>query len=141
MLDIHEYEANTKLFKFSLKSEGLIKQITNYLNNKTDRKFKEEMIKKVHKMNISPDEIVKILEQLNRNNLRKINSFILATGLFFLVLRFSIGLISIFQNLISNVIFIIIAIILTATIFNWKKSNSIPNKKFFRLFLTWLKNH
>lgn len=63
-----EYEANTRLFKFKIKSEGLIKQITNYLNNKTDRKFKEQMIKKVQKMNISPDEIVKILEQLNKNN-------------------------------------------------------------------------
>ena len=63
-----EYEANTKLFNFKIKSDGLIKQITNFLNNKTDRKFKEEITKKVKKMNITADEMVKILEQLNKKN-------------------------------------------------------------------------
>jgi len=65
------------------------------------------------------------------NKLRKINSFILAAGLIFLVFRYTIGLFSFFQNTLSIVVFIIVAIVLTATIFNWKKKdNTTPNKGF-----------
>lgn len=62
-----EIDVNTRIIKFSIKSEGLIKKVTDYLNNRTDREFKEQMIKKVKKMDIKADEIVKVLEQLNKN--------------------------------------------------------------------------
>ncbi|HYE55465.1 MAG TPA: hypothetical protein VD996_11490 [Chitinophagaceae bacterium] len=63
-----EFETNTRIFKHKFKSEGLLKQITNFLNNKSDRKFKEELRNKLMEMDVNPDEIVKILEQFNKNN-------------------------------------------------------------------------
>jgi len=61
-----DFEADTKLFKFKFKSDGLLKSVTNFLNEKKDRKFKESLRKKVEDMKIKPDDVAKMLEQLNK---------------------------------------------------------------------------
>lgn len=60
-----EIEVDTKLIKFKIKTEGIIGKISDYLNHKKDRKFREELIRKIKKMNINPDELVRILEHIN----------------------------------------------------------------------------
>jgi restriction system protein len=64
-----EFESNSDALKFKFKSEGLIKKVTDYLNAKKERKFKEELISQVKKMEINPDELVKILEQIDRKQI------------------------------------------------------------------------
>jgi hypothetical protein len=64
-----DVDVKSKLINFKIKSEGLIKVITNYLNNKTDRKLRETIIDKINKMDIDPKELVKILQQVsNKKN-------------------------------------------------------------------------
>lgn len=59
-----DIEADSKILKFKIKTDGIIGKISDFLNNKKDRQFKEQLMKKVKKMNINPDELVKILEQI-----------------------------------------------------------------------------
>lgn len=40
--------------------------MTNFLNEKKDRKFKETLRKKVEDMKIKPEDVAKMLEQLNK---------------------------------------------------------------------------
>ncbi len=61
-----DFEANNKIFKFQFKTDGLIKNVTNFLNEKKDRKFKETLRKKVEDMKIKPEDVAKMLEQLNK---------------------------------------------------------------------------
>lgn len=60
-----EYESNSGPFKFKFKSEGLIKKVTDFLNHKQDRIMKDGLIRKLNDMELNPDEIIKILEQIN----------------------------------------------------------------------------
>jgi uncharacterized membrane protein len=62
--------------------------------------------------------------------LRKINSFILVFGILYLLLNFTIGQITWFKYvyfikpiLFKEVLFMLISIILTSTLFNWKKKS------------------
>lgn len=61
-----EFESKTRPLRFSFKSEGLIKKAMDFLDGKKDRLMKDELIKKVKDMEINPDEVAKILEQLNK---------------------------------------------------------------------------
>lgn len=63
-----EFESKTRPIRFSIKSDGLFKKVTDFLNAKKDRLMKDELIKKVKQMEINPDEVAKILEQLNKND-------------------------------------------------------------------------
>ena len=60
-----EIDIDTKIIKFHIKTEGLIKRVTEYLNAKSDRNFREKLLEKVQKMKISSDELVRILEKVN----------------------------------------------------------------------------
>lgn len=61
-----EFEANNRLFKFSFKSEGLIKKVSDFLDKKEDRKSMAALRDKMIGMDINPEEITKILEQLKK---------------------------------------------------------------------------
>jgi len=61
-----EYESNTRPIRFKLKSDGLMKKVSEFLEAKQNRLLKTELIKKVKDMDIKPDEIAKILEQINK---------------------------------------------------------------------------
>jgi len=61
-----EINVDSKLIKFKIKTEGLIKAITNKMNAKMDIKLKESLVKKVNKMDIDPKELIKLLEQVNK---------------------------------------------------------------------------
>ena len=63
-----EYESNTRPIRFKLKSEGLLKKVTDFLNSKQDRVLKSELIKKVKDMEINPDEVAKILDKINKSD-------------------------------------------------------------------------
>jgi len=63
-----EYESNTRPIRFKLKSEGLLKKITDFLNSKQDRLIKSELAKKVKDMEINPDEVAKILDKINKSD-------------------------------------------------------------------------
>lgn len=63
-----EYESNTRPIRFKLKSDGLMKKVSEFLDSKQNRLLKSELIKKVKDMDIKPDEVAKILEQVNNDN-------------------------------------------------------------------------
>ena len=63
-----EYEFNTRPIRFKLKSDGLIKKVSEFLDSKQNRLLKSELIKKVKDMDIKPEEIAKILEQVSNDN-------------------------------------------------------------------------
>lgn len=62
-----EYESKSSPFRFKFKSDGLIKKVTDFLNNKQDRIMKDDLNTKLKDMELNPDEVVKILEQINRS--------------------------------------------------------------------------
>ena len=51
---------------FNLHTDGIIKSISNYLDRKRDREFKEMISKKIEHLDIQePDDLVKILNEMN----------------------------------------------------------------------------
>lgn len=62
-----DYELNFRVAKVSMSSKGLIQVITNFLNEKSDRKIKEQLVKQMEKMQLqSPDDITKILAAISK---------------------------------------------------------------------------
>lgn len=69
---------------------------------------------------------------LNLKKLRVVNSFLFSFSIIFLLLRFTIGLIPIFYNAPSMVIFLIIAVISNLLFFKWGLSKKIRMKISYR---------
>jgi predicted Mrr-cat superfamily restriction endonuclease len=63
-----EYESNTRPIRFKIKSDGLLKKMSEFLDAKQNRLIKSELIAKVKAMEINPDEVAKILEQVNNDS-------------------------------------------------------------------------
>jgi len=63
-----DFESKTRPIRFSIKSDGLIKKVTDFLDSKQDRLFKKQLIEKVKDMEINPDELAKILENVNKKS-------------------------------------------------------------------------
>lgn len=62
-----EYESNSRPFKFKFKSDGLIQKVSEFLDKKKDREFKENLTTKLKKMDIKPEELVELLKSINNN--------------------------------------------------------------------------
>ena len=58
-------EPSSGRFKFKANQTGLIKSLTNYLNNDIDSKVRQQLNDNVKRMDIPNDDIVKLLEKLN----------------------------------------------------------------------------
>lgn len=63
-----EYESNSRPFRFKFKSDGLIKKVSDFLDKKKDRQFKENLTGKLKEMDIKPEELVEILKSINGNS-------------------------------------------------------------------------
>ncbi|MFK7002190.1 hypothetical protein V3Q90_15805 [Flavobacterium oreochromis] len=63
-----EYESNSRPFRFKFKSDGLIKKVSDFLDKKKDREFKENLTKKLKEMDIKPEELVDLLKSINGNS-------------------------------------------------------------------------
>jgi hypothetical protein len=63
-----EYESNSRPFRFKFKSDGLIKKISDFLDKKKDREFKEKLTNKLIEMEIKSEELIEILKSVNGNS-------------------------------------------------------------------------
>lgn len=64
-----EFEVNLRITKVKMKSQGFISKLSNFLNENKNRKIKDEITEHIKKLKIeSPDDITKILSQLNKDN-------------------------------------------------------------------------
>lgn len=65
-----EIETKSGYLKFQLKfkSGGLLKSVSDFMDRRRDRIIKSELISKVQSMDINPNEIIGILEQINKRN-------------------------------------------------------------------------
>ena len=63
-----EYESNSRPFRFKFKSDGLIKKVSDFLDKKKDREFKENLTKKLKEMDIKPEELIELLKGINGNS-------------------------------------------------------------------------
>lgn len=64
-----EFEVNLRITKFTGKSKGLIKQISNFLDDSKNRSIKESLKSHIDKLEVtSPEDITKILNSLNNNS-------------------------------------------------------------------------
>jgi hypothetical protein len=61
-----EYESKTGPIRFKIATDGLMKRVSEFLDAKQNRLLKSELIKKVKDMDINTEEVVKILEQINK---------------------------------------------------------------------------
>lgn len=62
-----DFQSNSRPFRFNMKSDGLIKKVSDFLDKRKDRIIKENLTEKIKSMELNPDEIVNILKQLNPN--------------------------------------------------------------------------
>lgn len=63
-----EYESNSRPFRFKFKSDGLIKKVSEFLDKKKDREFKESLTNKLIAMEIKPEELIELLKNINGNS-------------------------------------------------------------------------
>ena len=63
-----EYESNSRPFRFKFKSDGLIKKVSDFLDKKKDREFKENLTHKLKEMVIKPEELIEIIKSTNGNS-------------------------------------------------------------------------
>ena len=63
-----EYESNSRPFRFKFKSDGLIKKVSDFLDKKKDREFKENLTTKLKEMDIKPAELIELLKGINGNS-------------------------------------------------------------------------
>ena len=66
-----EYESNSRPFRFKFKSDGVIKKVSDFLDKKIDREFKEILTAKLKGMDIKPEELIEILNSINGNSNQK----------------------------------------------------------------------
>lgn len=66
-----EYESNSRPFRFKFKSDGLIKKVSDFLDKKKNREFKENLTTKLKGMDIKPEELIEILNSINGNSNQK----------------------------------------------------------------------
>lgn len=66
-----EYESNSRPFRFKFKSDGVIKKVSDFLDKKIDREFKEILTTKLKGMDIKPEELIEILNSINGNSNQK----------------------------------------------------------------------
>lgn len=63
-----EYESNTRPFRFKFKSDGLIQKVSDFLDKRKDRQFKENLTDKLKEMDIRPEELIELLKNINGNS-------------------------------------------------------------------------
>lgn len=61
-----EFEADSKYLKFKFKSEGLLKKVSDFLDKKQSRIIQKNLNQKLKMMEINPEELLKILQQVNK---------------------------------------------------------------------------
>ncbi len=51
--------------EFKIKQEGLLQALTDYKNEKVDRKLKESLLKKLDQLDINPEQLAEMLDKVN----------------------------------------------------------------------------
>lgn len=62
-----DFESNSKILKFNFKSDGLIKRVSDFLDSRQDRLTKKNLNEKLKLMDLNQDDVIQILQQLNKN--------------------------------------------------------------------------